>query len=531
MDELLDLAFEQARDRDPRPRADDRGDVVLVDLLLDHRRLGSLLALGQLLLELGKDPVPDLGDPGEVALALLALGLHAELVDLTLDVRHPLQSLLLARPARHKLVPHRLRIGELALDGLAHALFLVRHGGELDLELPHAAFGLVELDGRRVDLHAEPRSRLVDEVDRLVREEAVGDVAIGEHGCGDEGGVADLDAVVGLVALLQPTKDRDRVRDGRLADEDGLEAPLERGVLLDVLPVLVERRRTDRAELAAREHRLEQVRSVDRTLRSPRAHDRVQLVDEEDDVAGGVLDFRENGLEPLLELTAVLRTREESAHVERPYALALQPLGHVARDDSLREPLDDRGLPHPWLADEHRVVLRPPREHLDHSPDLLVAPDHRVELPRLGERGEVAAVLLERLVRALGVLRRDPLAAANVLEHRKQRVARENVECEQEVLDGDEVVAERPHLLERPVQHAPERGRRRAGRSRPRSSAASAASPRPPRAERSRPYRRAPRASAAAPGRGARSRGGRRRAPGCPRGARCPVLPRPPRPT
>ena len=323
---------------------------------------------------------------------------------------------LLARPARGELVAHRLRVGELALERLAHALGLVRHRRELDLELAHAPVGLVELDGRRVDLHAQPRRRLVDEVDRLVGEEAVGDVAVGEHGRGDERRVADLDAVVRLVALLQAAQDRDRVGDRGLADEDGLEAPLERRVLLDVLAVLVERRRADRAQLAAREHRLQQVGGVDGALRRAGADDRVQLVDEEDDVAGRVLDLREDGLEPLLELAAVLRPGEERADVERPHALALQPLGHVARDDALREPLGDRRLPHAGLADEHRVVLRAPREHLHDAADLLVAADDRIELARLGERGQIAAVLLERLVRALGILRGDLLPAAHALE-------------------------------------------------------------------------------------------------------------------
>ena len=184
-----------------------------------------------------------------------------------------------------------LRLGELALDRLAHLVRLLRHRRELDLELAHAALRLVELERRRVDLHAQARRGLVDEVDRLVGQEAVGDVAVGEHGGGDERRVADAHAVVRLVALLQPAQDRDRVRDRRLADEDRLEAPLERGVLLDVLAVLVERRRADRAQLAAREHRLEQVRGVDGALRRAGADDRVQLVDEEDDLALGVLDL------------------------------------------------------------------------------------------------------------------------------------------------------------------------------------------------------------------------------------------------
>ena len=41
-----------------------------------------------------------------------------------------------------------------------------------------------------------------------------------------------------------------------------LEAPLERGVLLDVLPVLVERGGADRVQLAARQHRLEHLRRI-----------------------------------------------------------------------------------------------------------------------------------------------------------------------------------------------------------------------------------------------------------------------------
>ena len=150
-----------------------------------------------------------------------------------------------------------LRLGQLALDRLAALLRLLAHRGQLDLELAHAALRLVELDRRRVDLHAQARRRLVDEVDRLVGELAVRDVAVGEHRGGDDSRVADAHAVVRLVALLQPAQDRDRVRNGRLADEHGLEAPLESSVLLDVLAVLVERRRPDRAQLAPREHRLQ----------------------------------------------------------------------------------------------------------------------------------------------------------------------------------------------------------------------------------------------------------------------------------
>ena len=82
-----------------------------------------------------------------------------------------------------------------------------------------------------------------------------------------------------------PAQDLDRLLDGRLLDQDRLEAPLQRRVPLDVLAVLVERRRADRLQLAARQRRLEDVRRVDRALGRARADERVQLVDEEHAVA------------------------------------------------------------------------------------------------------------------------------------------------------------------------------------------------------------------------------------------------------
>ena len=142
-------------------------------------------------------------------------------------------------------------------------------------------------------------------------------VAVAQRRRGDERGVLDADAVVDLVALLEAAQDRDGVLDRRLRDEDRLEAPLERGVLLDALAVLVERRRADAAQLAARERGLQQVRGVHRALGRARADERVQLVDEEDDLALRRLDLLEHRLEPLLELAAELRAGDERAHVER----------------------------------------------------------------------------------------------------------------------------------------------------------------------------------------------------------------------
>ena len=103
--------------------------------------------------------------------------------------------------------------------------------------------------------------------------------------------------------------------------------------------------------------------------------------------------------------------------------LFLRPFGHVAADDAAGQAFDDGGLADAGLADEHRVVLGAARQHLDDAADLLVAADHRIELALARQLGEVAAVALERLIRALGILARHALRSADARERREDRVA------------------------------------------------------------------------------------------------------------
>jgi hypothetical protein len=150
---------------------------------------------------------------------------------------------------------------------------------------------------------------------------------------------------------------------GRL-DLHGLEAALEGGVLLDVLAVFVEGGRADALQLAAAEGGLEDVGGVHGALGGAGPDDGVQLVDEEDDVLGA-LDLVHHGLDALLELAAVFGAGDHEGEVEGDDFLVGEDLGHVALGDFLREALDDGGLAHPGLADEHGVVLGAAAEDLD----------------------------------------------------------------------------------------------------------------------------------------------------------------------
>ena len=221
-----------------------------------------------------------------------------------------------------------------------------------------------------------------------------------------------------------------------------LEAALKRGVLLDVLAVLVKRGGTHGTQLTAGQHGLQQVGGVNRTLALARTHDGVQLVDEQDDLALGIRDLLEHGLQAVLELAAVLRAGDERAHVKREHALAEEPLGHVAIDDSLCEPLDDGGLAHAGFTDEHGVVLGAARQHLDDTAYLLIPADDRVELARGRGHGEVAPVLLKRLVLLLGVRVGHTGRATHLLEGVHERLARDAA-VEQQLTRANAIVHQR----------------------------------------------------------------------------------------
>ena len=230
------------------PGRDHLGDVVGADPFLDHQVSRVDLGLGRLsgldlALERGDLAIEHAGCRLVVPLALHPLGLGAQVVEPGLEVTDLVQPGLLRLPPRGEARELLGPVGEVGpqplepldggLVGLLHQVQLL-HAEPVDASTEH-----VDLDRAGVDLHAQPGGRFVDEVDRLVGELAPADVAVGQaRGC-DQRGVLDLDLVVRLVALLQTAQDGDRVLHRGLADEDLLEAALQRGILLDVLAELV----------------------------------------------------------------------------------------------------------------------------------------------------------------------------------------------------------------------------------------------------------------------------------------------------
>ncbi len=211
--------------------------------LFEHAAFFGALGLLQLAFQLRDHAVGQLAGPAPIAAALRLLQFGAGLFELFLQLLRVGELALLGLPLGGQLGRFLLQIlqffHELLQAVLRGRVVLFLQGLALDLQLDDAAVELVDL----LRLH---------QVDRLVRQEAVGDVAVRQGRRRDQRAVGDPDPVVHLVFFLDAAQDRDRVLDRRLGDEDRLKPPGQRRVLLDLLAVFVQGRGADAMQLTAR---------------------------------------------------------------------------------------------------------------------------------------------------------------------------------------------------------------------------------------------------------------------------------------
>ena len=247
---------------------------------------------------------------------------------------------------------------------------------------------------------------LVNEVDGLIRQEAVGNVALAEQDSLTAHLIADDDAVVFLIVRGDAAQDLHAVLDRRFIDRDRLETALKRGVLFDMLAVLGEGRGADDLDLASGKGGLEDVGGVHAALGIARADDIMHLVDDENNVAL-LADLFDESLHAAFKLTAKLRPRHQRREIQQVNLLIPELHGHVAVCDTLGKAFGDGGLADTRFADETGIVLLAAVEDLDHALQLLLAPDHPVKLALLRALGQVDAIVIQELpLAALGGLLR-----------------------------------------------------------------------------------------------------------------------------
>ena len=91
----------------------------------------------------------------------------------------------------------------------------------------------------RHGINTGPRARFVHDIDCFVGQKAPGNVALGELYCSFKSFVREFGFVVRLVFGAQSLQNLNRLVNGRSVDFNSLEATFQRGVLFDVLAVLI----------------------------------------------------------------------------------------------------------------------------------------------------------------------------------------------------------------------------------------------------------------------------------------------------
>src|SRR5713101_6188313 len=273
------------------------------------------------------------------------------------------------------------RLFELVVgDGRFHAV-----GDELDALLHlgdlFRKHGLAQLDAR---------AGFVDEVDGLVGQKAIGDVAVREVDRVVQGLLGVGDGVEFLVALAHALQHADGFVLGRRGNFNRLEPALQRAIPLDRLAVLGRRGRADALDFAAAQRRLKDVGRIQRTLGRARPYQGVQLVNEDDGVLALHQLFHDR-LQALFKLSAVLGPGDDQREVQGKDAFIGQERRYISVGDALRQALDDGCLAHTRLADQHWVILGAPAQDLDGPLELPLAAHQRVELTFHGRLGEIAA--------------------------------------------------------------------------------------------------------------------------------------------
>ena len=146
----------------------------------------------------------------------------------------------------------------------------------------------------------------------------------------------------------------------RLIDEDGLEAPFQGGILFDMFSIFIECRRADQMQFAAGQHGLEQVGGIHGSFGRSRSDDRMQLIDEQQDLPLRGLDLLQTAFNRSSNSPRNFAPATKRSHVEHHDAFLLQSFRHVAFDDADGQSFDDRGLADAGFADQHGIVLRSP---------------------------------------------------------------------------------------------------------------------------------------------------------------------------
>ena len=132
-------------------------------------------------------------------------------------------------------------------------------------------------------------------------------------------------------------------------------------------------------------------------------------------------------LDPLLKLAPVLGTGHHAGKVQGHHALFRNGLRYITGSDHLRQTFHHGSLSHTGLADETGIVLGSSAQDLDHTLDLFLPADNRIQFSLSGKSGQIAAVAVQSggiglSLRCSGTLQFLPGSCRRILAHGRKQI-------------------------------------------------------------------------------------------------------------
>ena len=164
-----------------------------------------------------------------------------------------------------------------------------------------------------------------------------------------------------------------------LTDKHRLQPPCQCLVLLNTLPILVQRSCPNTLELAPSQRWFQHIASINGSLSSASANHSMHLINKQDNLAAGLTNLVHHRLQPLLKLTPKLAASNQRPHIQSNYPFVLKGIRHITSRHFLGQAFSNSRFADTGLADNYGVILGAPSQYLHHPFYLIITPNDRIE--------------------------------------------------------------------------------------------------------------------------------------------------------
>ena len=268
-----------------------------------------------------------------------------------------------------------------------------------------------------VDLGFDQRACFINQIDRLIRQKTVGNIPVGQYSRSYQRLVLDFYAMIYLISFLQSSENGNGILNRRLIYHYRLETPFQCRILLDILPVFIEGCCTDAMQFSSGQHGLEQISRIHCAVAFSGSDNRMQLVDEENDIAIACLYFIENRFQTFLKLTTEFCTGNQCPHIQRKQPSVFQVIRYVSTDDSKCQSFCYGRFTHARFTYQAGIVFCFSGKNSDHITNFIIPADDRIKFLLAGKLHKILPVFIQYIIGTFRVIRCHMLVSSYYFQY------------------------------------------------------------------------------------------------------------------